>query len=216
MYFLSNWFVKLTGLIPQLLVFRLKIRYEDKSIQDRRIKGKAIVIGNHHALLDFAVLLFVFWRRTLRCQVAEVMYRKNFLMTFFLKAMGAVRVDRDIYDFSFLRKSEEILEKGGVVEVYPESRIPQKGEEKPLPFKPSVAYLALHSGAPIIPVYHTGNYFRKERVGVMIGKPVDVREWYDDALSEKDNLENISAKLRERMIELGNEFQRQTQKEKVR
>ena len=130
-----------------------------------------------------------------------------------LKALGAIRVDRDVFDFSFLRKSEEILEKGGVVEVFPESRLPAKGEEKPLVFKPSVAYLALHSGAPVIPVYHTGNYFRKSRVGVMIGKPVDVREWYDDSLPEKENLENISAKLRERIIELGNEFQRQTQKE---
>ena len=69
MAFLGNWFVKITGWIPQLLIFRTKVYYEDKKVQSRRIKGKAIVVSNHNSLMDFAVLLFVFWRRTLRCLV---------------------------------------------------------------------------------------------------------------------------------------------------
>ena len=82
MLFICNWFIKLTGWIPQLLIFRTKVYYEDRSVQDKRIKGKAIVVSNHNYLMDFAVLMFVFWRRTLRCAVAEIMYGKNFLMIF--------------------------------------------------------------------------------------------------------------------------------------
>ena len=77
MRFLFVWFVKLTGWIPQLLVLRLKVFYEDKSVQSKKIKGGAIVVSNHNAVLDFAVMMYVFWRRTLRCVVAEIMYQKS-------------------------------------------------------------------------------------------------------------------------------------------
>ena len=209
MYFLAHWFVKITGWLPKLFVLRTKVYYEDKKVQGRKIKGKAIVMSNHHTLMDFAVLMFVFWGRTLRCLMAEILYKKNVFMTALIKALGGIKVNRDSHDFSFLSKAEKILEKGGVVEIYPESRIPDAGEEKPLEFKPSVAYMALQSGAPIIPIYNNGAYFKKEKLRVIIGKPVDVREWYDDNLNEKENLDVICKRLREKVLELKDELDRQ-------
>lgn len=214
MYFLAHWFIKITGWLPQFLLFRTKVYYEDKKVQGRRVKGKAIVMSNHHTVMDFAVLMFVFWQRTLRCLMAEVLYTKNIFMTFLLKILGGIKVDRDAHDFSFLTKAEKILGKGGVVEIYPEARIARPDEEKPLEFKPSVAYMALQSGAPIIPVYTSGEYFSKTRARVIIGKPVDVREWYDEQLSEKENLDAICKRLREKVIKLRDELHRQTQREK--
>lgn len=214
MYFLAHWFIKITGWLPQMCIWRKKIYYEDKKTQGRRIKGKAIVMCNHHTLLDFAVLMFIFWGRTLRCLMAEILYKKNIFMTVFIKALGGIKVNRNSHDFSFLNKTNKILGKGGVVEIYPESRLPDPGEEKPLEFKPSVAYMALQSGAPIIPIYNDGVYFKKERLRVIIGKPIDVREWYDDGLSEKENLDFICKRLREKVLELRDELDRQVNGEK--
>lgn len=212
MLFLCNWFVKITGWIPQLLLFKIKVYYEDKSVQNKRVKGKAIIISNHNCLMDFAVLMFVFYRRTLRCAVAEIMYRKNFLMTFLLKFLGAVKVDRESHDFSFLTKLKKILDKGGVVEMYPEARLPKKGEKTPLEFKPSYVYLALESGAPIIPVYTEPNHFKRSRECVIIGKAIDVRELYDANLTEKENIDNINVYVRSKIIELAKELERQKEK----
>lgn len=209
MMLLFNWFVKITGWIPQLLVFRTKVYYEDRAVQNKRIKGKAIIVSNHNCIMDFAVLMFVFWRRTLRCAVAEVMYRKNFLMTLMLKALGCVKVERDTHDFSFLTKLKHVLERGGVVEIYPESRLPLPNEERPLDFKPSYVYLALESGAPIIPVYNNGKPFGKERERVVIGKPIYVEELYDSSLSEKENINNINRYVRSKIIELEKELEKQ-------
>lgn len=206
MIFLFNWFVKITGWLPYKLLVRPKTYHEDRSVQSRKIKGNAIVVSNHNALLDFAVTMFTFPTRTLRCAVAEVMFKKNFLMTLFLKLMGTVRVDRDIHDFSFLGKCKSILSKGGVVEIYPESRLPNPGEERPLEFKTSAVYLALESGAKIIPIYNNAKYFTKDPMRIMIGKPIDVRELYRDDLSEKDNIENINAYVRGKIIEYGNQI----------
>ena len=212
MYFLSNCFVKFTGFLPQLVMFRTKVHYEDKRVQSKRIKGKAIVISNHNGLMDFAVMMFVFWRRTLRCAVAEIMYQKNFVMTGLLKALGCVRIERDSHDFSWLETFKGILDRGGVVEIYPESRIPDPGDERPLEFKPSYVYLALESGAPIIPVYNQGNMCSSKRNHVIIGKPIDVAALYDASLSEKENIRKINAYIRSKIIELGKELEAKTEK----
>ncbi len=215
MYFLSNCFVKFTGFLPQLVMFRTKVHYEDKRVQSKRIKGKAIVISNHNGLMDFATLMFVFWRRILRCAVAEIMYQKNFVMTGLLKALGCVRIERDSHDFSWLEKFKRILDRNGVVEIYPESRIPNPGEERPLEFKPSYVYLALESGAPIIPVYNQGNMCSKTRNHVIIGKPIDVGSLYDPSLSEKENISKINTYVRSKIIELGKELEKQTGEKKA-
>lgn len=216
MAFLFNWFVKLTALIPELLIFRTKIYYEDKKTQSRRIKGSAIIVSNHNYLLDFGVMMFVFPMRTLRCAAAELLYKKNPFMTLFLKLLGCVNVDRDAHDFSFLSKLKRILDRGGVVEYYPEGRLPKPGEERPLEFKPAYVYLALESGAPIIPVYNNGKHISKERERVIIGKPIDVSAMYDPTLSERENIANINAYVRSKIIELGKELQRQQEeKEKA-
>ena len=206
------WFVRITGFIPFLILFTTKVFYENKKIQSAKIKGGAIVVSNHNSVWDVAVMLYVLWRRCPRCLTAEIMYKKNPFFTFFLNAIGCIKVDRENHDVSFIDKCCKILEKGGLIEVYPEARIPNKGESKPLPFKPSTIIMALESGAPIIPVYNNGVYFSRQRNGVIIGTPFYAREYYDETLSERENVEIITEKLRNRIIELGNELERQQAK----
>ena len=208
MAFWFGWFVKLTGGLPYLIIYRPKYYYENKRIQSRRIKKGAIVISNHHSIWDFAVAMFTFPTRILRCAAAELLYEKNIFMTAFLKLLGTVRVDRDGHDFSFLSNFKKHLDKGRVVEIYPEARVPRPEESTPLEFKTSAVYLALHTGAPIIPICNNGKHFCKERMRVLIGTPIDVREMYDENLSERENIVNINASVRRKIIE----FQEQIEK----
>lgn len=197
-----NGFVKVTGWLIQKLVFRTKIYYEDKSVQSRKIKGPVIIASNHTSVWDYAIMLFVFPFRTLRYQMAEVLFKKK-VLGLFLKMMGGIYVNRDTHDFNFIYKSNDLLNKGCVVGTFPESRLPKKDEERPLEFKPSTAYLALLSDKPIIPVYTNGVYFKKSRARVMIGKPLLARNIVDESLSEKENIEKVNKVLRETIIELG-------------
>lgn len=206
-YTLFHWFVKITGYIPQLLALRMKIHYEDRAVQSRRIRSRAIVVCNHNDVWDVGILMFVFPGRTLRCAVAELLYRKNIFMTLLLHCLGCIRVDRESFDFSFVGRLKRILDRGGVVEIYPESRLPQKGEQRPLPFKPSYVHLALEADAPIIPVYCNGKIFSSQRTQVVIGTPVDTRELYDGALSEKENVQKINEYVRSKIIELGKQIE---------
>lgn len=200
--------MRVTAWPVQAVCFRTKIHYEDKSVQGRRIKGPAIIISNHTSVYDYGIMLFTFPFRTLRVLMAELLFKRKHLSRF-LRFMGGIMVDRDAYDFAFIDKCNEILEKKGVVGIFPESRIPLENEERPLPFTPSTAYLALMSGAPVIPMYTNGSYFNKKRAHVIIGKPIDAASLVDDTLSDKENIEKVNEYLRQRIIELGNELQRQ-------
>lgn len=198
---LFNWFVKITGWPVQFLCFRTKILYEDRKVQGRHIEKDAIVISNHTSVFDYAVYLFVFFTRTLRFQMAEVLYEKP-LLALLLHCLGGIRVDRNAHDFGFMPKSLSILSRGGVVGIFPESRLPLPGEERPLPFKVSAAYLALTSGSKIIPVVTNGSYFCRKRARVLIGKPILASDLLEDGADETENLAIVSERLRERIIAL--------------
>ena len=197
-----NGFAKVTGWIVQFFAFRTKIYYENKKVQSRKIKGPAIIISNHTSVYDYAVFIFVFFWRTLRYQMAEVLYKKK-LLAWFLRNMGGIYVNRDTHDFTFIYKSEEILKEGGIVGVFPESRIPKEDEERPLPFKISAAYLAYLSNVKVIPIYTNGCYFQKKRARVIIGEPISIKEIIDPNLEEKENLIKINEAFRNKIIKLG-------------
>lgn len=206
---LFNAFTKITGIIPQFFCFRTKVHYENKAVQGRYIKGGAIIISNHTAVFDYAVYLFVFFFRTLRTVMAEVLFQKQPLGTF-LKMMGGIRVDREANEYGYMAKCEKILRDGGVLCVFPEGRLPKPGEERPLPFKPGAAYLALSTGVPVIPVYTNGSYFKKKRAEVMIGTPIYPRDHIQSDKSDKENTEILSAVMRERLLTLEKLFEERT------
>ena len=208
-------FVKFTGLPAQYCAFRKKIHYENKKIQSRKIKGPAIIISNHTSVYDYALMLYVFKHRYLRYLMAELLFKKRFLGGF-LKSMGGIKVDRDSFNFSFIKESWDILKKNGVVGIFPEGRLPREGECCPIEFKPSAAYLAFLSEVPVIPVYTNGSYFNKKRAHVIIGTPIDVCNIIDEQFSEKENIERINQELRKRIIELGNELKKRTEKKQKR
>ena len=196
-----NWFVKITGWPAQLVCFRTKIHYEDKKKQGRSIHGPAIIISNHTSVFDYVVMLFTFPGRTVRVQMAELLFEKKPL-GLLLKLLGGIRVDRNSHDFGFVEKSCEILEKGGVVGIYPESRIPRPGEARPLEFKTSAAFTALRAGVPVIPIAVNGSYFRKKRSEMIIGTPMDVTEFTLEDASDRENIRRVNDAMRARIREL--------------
>ena len=118
--------------------------------------------------------------------MADLLKEKNFFLTLFLKMNQGVFVSREVQDLGFIRKCERILNKGGVVQIFPEARIANDDEERPLPFTPSFVYMALKCNAPIIPLYSSGNYFKiKERTKTAIGKPIYASELYDKSKSRR-------------------------------
>ena len=207
-------FVKLTGLPVQYFYFRKKIYYEDKKHTSRKIKGGALIVSNHTSVYDYPLIMYTFFGRVIHTLVAEVIYKKSSFMNKFMNDLGAIRVDRDTYNFNFMYKMIEILNENKVGLVFPESRLPTENDEpgKLLEFKPSYVYLALQCGVPIIPVYTNGVYGhkmrkeKKDRARIIIGKKFYINDLYDSSKTEKENIEFINDYIKNKIVSLGEQL----------
>ena len=210
-----TWFVKLTGLPVQYFYFHKKIYYEDKKHTSRKIKGGALIVSNHTSVYDYPLVMYTFLKRTIHTLVAEVIYEKSSFMSHLMTGLGAIRVDRNSYDFRFMQEMIDVLNNNKVGLVFPESRLPTEKDEpgKLLDFKPSYVYLALQTGAPIIPVYTNGVYGKlkkqkKDRARIIIGKKFYINDLYDSNKSEKENIEFINNHVKNKIKCLGEQLER--------
>ncbi len=206
---LFYWFAVITGIPVFWPVFRTKVYYEDRSVQGRFIPRRTIVVSNHLHIFDYIVFLLATVPRFSHCIVAEVMFQVNFLVTFFLKALGAIKVDRDNHSTKATEESVRQLKKGRVIYVNPEGRLPEKGEKRPLPFHTGFVHMALESGAKVIPVYTNGENFTKKRARLIIGKPIDIKALYDDSKTLQENARAIADLVSEKIQQLGVELEKQ-------
>lgn len=200
-----NWFVKITAWPVQKLLLRIQVGYEEPDRKKRRIRGPVILVCNHNAVYDYAVLMFVFFRRTLRVQMAELLFRKPVLGVF-LRMLGGIRVDRESHSMASVNETRRLLEQGWTVGIFPEGRLALPGESKPLDFQPGAALTALETGVPVIPVAVRGTYFR-ERIRVRVGKPMDLRALTENETDSRAAVTEANRLLREKVIALGEELE---------
>lgn len=195
-------FVKLTGLLPAWLFLKPRVHLAPGA--KRKLPKNCILVSNHISLMDFVLCLLVFPCRTIRFLIAEVLYNKNKVLGLFLNLIGGIRVDRDAKSFDFVSHALEVLDKGGTVGVFPQGRLPLKGIQ--FPFTVSTAFIALHTQAPIIPVYTDGNYGLTKRANMVIGAPIYLQEFVKEGLSESEQLAHLTKLLEETVFNLKEEL----------
>ena len=196
-------FVKITGILPALLFLKPKVYLASGA--KRGLPKSCILVSNHESLMDFVLYLVVFPFRTVRFLIAEVMYNHGKLMAAFLNALGGIRVDRDAKSFDFVSRSLEVLDDGGTIGVFPQARLPVKGQGR-FPFTVSTAFIALHSDAPIIPVYTDGNYGLFKRARVVIGEPIYLNRYCREGLDEQAQIAHLTKLLEEKVYALKEEI----------
>ncbi len=197
--------VKITGLLPAALFFKPK-KYLSGDKAKRFLPKPSILMSNHTSLMDFPFYVATFPLCTLRFWMAEVLFKKSKLFSWFLFKIGGVYINRDVCDFSFVSESLEILDNKGRIGVFPQGRLPVDG--KPFPFKSGIVPVALRTDAPIIPVYTDGNYGIFKRAHVIIGEPIYLREFCNNVNPTQEEIEKLTAMLEEKNYQLKAELER--------
>lgn len=197
--FLFRIFAKITAAIPTLLYFRYK-KYYFKKHPRTRLKGGSILISNHISIMDYFTMLYLTFFKHMRCLVSEDLYRHKFV-GWMSKMMGNILVHREISDMSFMAEAEKSLKKKKIINIFPEGHLSHDG--KVHQFKPSVVYLALKTGAPIIPTYIDAHYNSIHRTNVIIGEPIYLKDYCDKTNPSVDEVKELCEMLRNKVIELG-------------
>ena len=138
--------------------------------------GAAIVAVNHLGLLDI-LLGFVRAQRADATGWVADKHRKNPLYAYIVNSVDGIWLDRDNPDLASLRQALNYLKQGRLFGIAPEGTRSPSGQLQQ--GKEGVAYLAINSGAPIIPGGITGteNYgrrllnLRKPKLRVRFGEP---------------------------------------------
>lgn len=196
---LARIFLKVTGTIPFMIYFRLKFYHASKKDKSRPLHGGAIVIANHTSILDYFTIMFTFPFRKIRTLVSEALYAHKVPGTM-SKIMDDIVVHRERSDLSFMAKAEKALEKKQVISIFPEGHLVRTGKIDT--FRPAVVYLALRTGAPIVPVYIDAHYNSIKRTRVITGPKIYLKDYCDSTNPSPEQARELCELLRKKVEEL--------------
>ena len=151
-------------------------RVEVKGYENLPPSGGFILAANHLGRLDSAMLYYAIEREDIILPVAEK-YKDHWLFGPLVIALGGFFINRFDADLHAIREVLKRLKKGGVFVIAPEGT--RSKVEALQEAKPGVAYFAIKTGVPIIPIALTGTedrmivynlkHFRKSRITVTAG-----------------------------------------------
>jgi len=139
-------------------------------------RGPLIIVGNHINFLD-APLLYTHLVPRPMAGFAKAETWDNPALRVLVDLWGAIPLQRGEADMVALRQALKSLEAGRILGVAPEGT--RSGHGRLQPAHPGVVFLALRSGAPLLPLVHYGgelfwhNLPRLQRTDfhVVVGQP---------------------------------------------
>ena len=174
------------------LIYRLKIVGKENIPKE----GPVIFCGNHRNFLD-PQMIVVTSGRDMRFLAKEEL-AKNPFFRLLGNLFSAILVKRDEKDLTAVKESLKTLKGGGCIGLFPEGT--RNGLEKNNgQIKSGAAYLAIKTGAKIIPIGIIGRAKPFSKNAIIYGKPLDFSE-YKSLGKEGD--EKASEVLKNKIIEL--------------
>lgn len=190
------------ALLPLWWFFRLYVRIWHGLKSDEWAplpdEGPAILIANHTCCIDH-LLLQSRSRRLLGFIIAREMYELPLVRRFCIR-VGCIPVDRDGRDIRATRAALRVLGEGKILPVFPEGRITPEAGRALGPMQPGAAFLAVRSGAPVVPAFISGtprtidigpSLWRPSRSRVVFGPPIDLSDFEPSQASDKEVLARV-------------------------
>lgn len=135
-----------------------------------RVKGKAIFVCNHLSMAD-PILICLVSPRMVHFMAKQELFKSRIGQLFF-KALFVFPVNRRTADMTSLKKALDVLNKGKVFGIFPEGK--RSVTDTLDQFEKGAAFLAIRSGAPLIPMYIRPDSFRRCHPVMIVGKPIDI------------------------------------------
>jgi len=159
-------------------LFRLTTRLQIEGLRNIPQSNAAIIAFNHLGHLDPLLVSAFSPRAPHFIALADLLQVPGTGLA--LRAYGVILIHRDEYDRQVIRAALGTLKRGDLLALAPEAR--QSPSATLEMGREGAAYLALHSGVPVVPVGITGtqNAFdawrnrRRPDIGMMVGTPFHV------------------------------------------
>ena len=177
------------------IVYRLKIKGKENIPQE----GALLFCGNHRTYLD-PPLVVVTAGRHMRFMAKEEL-RKNKFFALLGFIFDAIYVKRDSKDITAMKEALKTLKSGGCVGLFPEGT--RNGLEKnDGKLKNGAAYLALKTGAKIVPIGIKGDTKPFTPATITFGKPLDLSKYEGIKKIDESVEDEVSELLKTEMLKL--------------
>ncbi len=201
---LKNFFKSVGRAIVRFIVLvYCKVVYRVKIIGTENIpkEGSLIFCGNHRTYLD-PPLIIVTAGRHVRF-IAKEELKKNPLFAILGVLFEGIFVKRDAKDISAMKEAIKTLKNEGAIGIFPEGT--RNGFEKnDGKVKNGASYMALKTGAKVLPVAVVGPSKPFTKNAIIYGKPINFSEYAKDKKIEKEVEDKVSEIIKEEILKLAN------------
>lgn len=186
---------KFYKVVKPIASFLIRLLFHPKVVGLENIpkSGRIVLAGNHTRFLD-PVMLVGIVKRPIHFLAKKELF--DGCLSFLVKGMGCVPVNRKIHDKSALNSAIDYLNKDLCVGIFPEGTINKTTDKVILPFKIGAVKMAHDTNSKIVPFIVTGKYRIIGRsVRLEFLKPISVSDDLDKSNEKLMNI--IENKLKE-------------------
>lgn len=186
------------GIVIGAIYAYCKVVYRAKIIGKENIpqEGPVIICGNHRTYLDPPLIVATAGRH-MRFMAKEEL-KKNPLFAMLGVIFEGIYVKRDSKDITAMKEALKTLKSGGSIGLFPEGT--RNGFDKnDGKIKNGASYLALKTGAKVVPIGIVGTAKPFSKNAIIYGKPIDLAE---HNLLEKGSEEKASELLKAEIVKL--------------
>ena len=170
----SNRFGRVAhALLAPLARFLLRVRVHGRENIPK--EGGAVVAINHISFLDAIAISASFPGARMPRYLAKAELFRIPVLASFIRALGAIPLDRGKSDVGAVRQAIEVAEGGELLGLFPQGTRQKGKNPADTPIKSGVAMIAARAKCPILPVcirIKRMRYALLRRVDVIIGKPI--------------------------------------------
>lgn len=168
-----------------LLALPIRMLFPTKIIGKENIpKGACILSSNHTSNLDAVIFAVKTWEK--KYYLAKKELFKNKLFGFFLKKLGAVKIDRQSNDVLAIKNCLKLLKDNKKLFIFPEGTRVHNENMELGEIKQGVAMFAIKAKVSIVPIFilRQPKLFRRNKI--FIGKPFTLEEFYGRRLDSEE------------------------------
>ena len=177
------------------IVYRVRIIGKENIPQD----GAILFCGNHRTYLDPPLIVATAGRH-MRFMAKEELSKNKFL-AFLGVVFDAIYVKRDSKDITAMKEALKTLKSGSCIGLFPEGT--RNGLEKNnVKIKNGAAYLALKTGAQIVPIGIQGDSKPFHKSTIIYGKPLDLSKYQGIKKIDEQTEDEVSEILKNEIVRL--------------
>ncbi|GAA3725651.1 lysophospholipid acyltransferase family protein [Salinicoccus jeotgali] len=173
-------------------------RFKVRVIGEDRIPatGPVLICSNHSSEYD-PPLIAINVKREMSFFAKSELFKIP-VLGFLISHLNAIPVDRGKGDRAALKKSVEKLKEGNMLLIFPEGGRNKSGTLKDL--QQGASFMAVKSGAAIVPAAIKGNYDRKKGITLVFGKPIDTKALTEEGKNRKEITEILREDINNLLI----------------